>query len=99
MNIFQNFLLKYILKKSLLIQMNFMKEKEQCYQIVIEELENGLLSIAVPIYNRDDEIIGAMNIATHLSYKNTKMIRETILPLLLEASKKTSKSIKLLQQY
>ncbi len=74
-------------------------EKNQGYQMVEEEIEDGLVSLAVPIYNRDNKMIGAMNIGSHLSYKNTKMIKETVLPLLLEAANETSKAIKLLQQY
>jgi IclR family transcriptional regulator, pca regulon regulatory protein len=44
-------------------------------------------------------MIGAMNIGSHLSYKNTKTLKEKVLPLLLEAAKETSDAIKLLQQY
>lgn len=74
-------------------------EKDQGYQMVEEEIEDGLVSLAVPVYNRDNKMIGAMNIGSHLSYKNTKMLKETVLPLLLEAAKETSTAIKLLQQY
>ena len=74
-------------------------EKDQGYQMVEEEIEDGLVSLAVPIYNRENKMIGAMNIGSHLSYKNSKMLKETILPLLIEAAKETSDAIKLLQQY
>lgn len=74
-------------------------EKNQGYQMVEEEIEDGLMSLAVPIYNRDNKMIGAMNIGSHLSYKNTKTLKESVLPLLLEAAKETSNAIKLLQQY
>lgn len=74
-------------------------DKEQGYQMVEEELEDGLISLAVPIYNRDNKMIGAMNIGSHLSYKNTKMIKETVLPFLINAAKETSAAIKLLQQF
>jgi len=72
-------------------------EKEQGYQMVIEEIEDGLVSIAVPIYNRDNKMIGAMNIGTHLSYKNNALLEETVLPLLITAAKDTSRAIKLLK--
>jgi IclR family pca regulon transcriptional regulator len=74
-------------------------EKDQGYQMVEEEIEDGLVSLAVPIYNRDNKMIGAMNIGSHLSYKNTKILKDTVLPLLLEAAKETSAAIKLLQQH
>lgn len=74
-------------------------EKDQGYQMVKEEIEDGLISIAVPIYNRDNKMIAAMNIGSHMSYKNTKTLKETVLPLLLEAAKDTSNAISLLHQY
>lgn len=73
------------------------KEKNCLYQIVEEELEDGLISIAVPIYNREDKMIGAMNVGSHLSYKNSDFIKEKVLPMLLKAANSTSKAIKLLQ--
>lgn len=76
-----------------------LSEKKLGYQMVEEEIEDGLVSLAVPIYNRDNKMIGAMNIGSHLSYKNTKMLKETVLPLLIEAAKETTAAIKLLQQY
>ncbi|TLP37717.1 IclR family transcriptional regulator domain-containing protein [Arcobacter arenosus] len=74
-------------------------EKNQGYQIVEEEIEDGLLSIAAPIYNRENKMIGAMNIGSHLSYKNTETLKKKVLPLLIEAAKETSEAIKLLQHY
>lgn len=71
--------------------------KNNRYYIVEEELEDGLVSLAVPIYNRDDKMIGAMNIGSHLSYKNTKLLTETVLPMLKNAAEETSRAIKLLQ--
>lgn len=71
--------------------------KENGYYIVQEEVEDGLVSLAVPIYNRNNKMIGAMNIGSHLSYKNTELLKETVLPMLIEAAKDTSRAIKLLQ--
>lgn len=74
-----------------------MEEKDLGYQIVEEEIEDGLISLAAPIYNRDNKMIGAMNIGSHSSYKDVKIMKETILPLLVEAAQKTTDAIKLLQ--
>jgi IclR family transcriptional regulator, pca regulon regulatory protein len=74
-----------------------LSSKENGYYIVQEEVEDGLVSLAVPIYNRNNKMIGAMNIGSHLSYKNTELLKETVLPMLIEAAKDTSKAIKLLQ--
>lgn len=89
---------KSILEPSKLYE-KLILEKDQGYQMVEEEIEDGLVSLAVPIYNRADKMIGAMNIGSHMSYKNTKVLKESILPLLLDAAKETSTAIKLLQQY
>ncbi len=72
-------------------------EKDLGYQMVEEEIEDGLISLAAPIFNRDNKMIGAMNIGTHLSYKNTQLLKKTVLPMLIEAAKETSTAIKLLQ--
>jgi len=73
------------------------KDRSQEYQMVEEELEDGLLSIAVPIYGRENKLIGAMNIGTHISYKNTQDIEKNVLPMLIKAAKDTSKALILLQ--
>lgn len=72
-------------------------EKHQGYQVVEEEIEDGLVSIAAPIFNRDNKMIGAMNIGSHLSYKNTTLLKETVLPMLIHSAKETTAAIKLLQ--
>jgi len=74
-----------------------LKEKNQGYQIVEEEVENGLLSIAAPIFNRENKMIGAMNIGTHLSYKNTTLLKNEVLPMLIKVAEETTAAIKLLQ--
>lgn len=72
-------------------------ERKQNFQMVEEELEDGLLSIAVPIYNRDNKLVGAMNVGSHLSYKNSNYFRETVLPMLQKAAQETTDAIVLLQ--
>jgi IclR family pca regulon transcriptional regulator len=74
-------------------------KKDLGYRLVEGEIEDGLVSIAVPIYNRENKMIAAMNIGSHVSYKDSKTLKETVLPKLLEAAKQTSDAIKLLQQY
>lgn len=73
------------------------KERDQGYQIVQEELEDGLYAIAVPIYNKDNEVIATMNVASHFSHKNLTYFKNTILPLLQEAAKNTTEAIVLLK--
>lgn len=74
-----------------------LKEKDLGYQIVEEELEEGLYAIAVPIFNSKNEIIATMNVASHLSYKNKGFIKGTVLPELLKAAQATTDAIVLLK--
>jgi IclR family pca regulon transcriptional regulator len=71
--------------------------KNDGYYMVKEEVEDGLVSLAAPIYNRDNKMIGAMNIGSHVSYKNPELLKETVLPMLINAAEETSRAIKLLQ--
>jgi len=87
---------KSIVKPDILYK-KILDEKKNGYQIVIEEIEQGLVSMAVPVYNGNKEILGAMNIACQLSYKNEKVLRNEVLPMLIKAANDTSDEIKLLQ--
>ncbi len=95
--------LKQLTKKSIIdpdiLYKKILKDKNATYQIVEEEIEDGLIAIAVPIYNRDEKMIATMNISTHSSYKNIEVLKKEIIPPLMKAAKDTSDAIKLLQQY
>lgn len=71
--------------------------QDQCYQIVEEELEDGLISMSVPIFNKQKEIVGAMNIGSHASYKDIGFLKEEVLPKLKKAAQETTDAIVLLQ--
>jgi len=70
---------------------------EQPYQIVVEELENGLIAMAVPIYNRNKGLIGAMNVGAHIGSHSASFLKENVLPILQKAAQDTSKAISSLQ--
>lgn len=72
-------------------------ERNQAYQIVEEELENGLLSIAVPIYNSQHKILGCMSIGTFMSKDNAKYLKEYVLPLLIKKASLATDAIVLLK--
>ncbi len=57
------------------------------------ELEVGLRSIALPIFNRKGETIAAMNISTNMMKSSEKQIAETLLPVLLEGVKKLNQRL------
>lgn len=71
--------------------------KNQFYQIVEEELEDGLISMSVPIYNKFDNIVGAMNIGSHASYKDIDFLKQNVLPKLKKAAQETTDAIVSLQ--
>ncbi len=71
--------------------------QHQSFQIVQEELEDGLIALASPIYNKEKEIIGAMNIGSHISYKDVDVLKKDVLPKLQKAAQQTSETISLLQ--
>lgn len=72
-------------------------ERNQPFQMVEEELEEGLLSMAVPIYNRNKELIGAMNVGAHVSYRSATFLKDNVLTLLRKAAQETTDAIILLQ--
>ena len=97
----KNLPLKAYTKKSILDPEALYKEvcsrREKGYQIVEEELEDGLVSIAVPIYMKGGELMGTMNIGAHMSYKDITYLKQQVLLLLKEAANETKKANSLLQ--
>lgn len=71
--------------------------KTNSYQLIEEELEDGLLSMAVPIYDHTNKLIAAMNIGSHRSNKSISYLKETVLPILLKAGRDTTDAICLLK--
>lgn len=57
------------------------------------ELEVGLHSIAVPIFNRKGEPIAAMNISTNTLRSSEEKIREVYLPVLKEGAEELNRQV------
>ena len=72
-------------------------ERSQPYQIVEEELENGLLAIATPIYDSKNKLLAGMTLGTYMNVENMKYLKEFALPILLNASNKATEAIQLLK--
>lgn len=68
------------------------RQRGFCY--VSEELEEGLQSIAVPIFGRDGRIIAAMNVGGHATRVSGAELLETVLPHLQNAAFKISQSLR-----
>ena len=56
--------------------------RRQGYAIVDQELEAGLRSIAVAVYNRSDRVVAAINVGTHVSRVDQTTLVKTCLPAL-----------------
>ncbi len=67
--------------------------KERGYAINNEELEVGLISIAVPIKDYTGEVIAAMNIATSTSRYTVDDLVKKFLPRLNEVAEKVSRQL------
>jgi IclR family pca regulon transcriptional regulator len=61
-------------------------DHEQGFSMVDEELERGLRSIAVPILDRANQAVAALNISTHSTRTTRNEMREQFLPALREAA-------------
>lgn len=64
--------------------------KQQGYSIVEQELELGLTSISVPVYNSAGSIIGALSISSHASQTSKAHLLTIILPALQSCAKEIS---------
>jgi IclR family pca regulon transcriptional regulator len=55
-------------------------DHEQGFSIVDEELERGLRSIAVPIVDRQNQVVAALNLSTHSTRTTRNEMRDRFLP-------------------
>lgn len=58
------------------------------YALVDQELETGLRSLAVPIYDRSGRILAALNVGTHAARTRLDEMTTRFLPILHDASRK-----------
>jgi len=68
--------------------------RKQGWALVDQELEDGLMSIAAPIVDRQGRTIAAINISGNVQRKTAAEMQETFLPPLLAASQKISNLLK-----
>lgn len=62
--------------------------KRNGYSIVNQELELGLRSVAVGVYDKRGQILAALNIGAPVQRVSMKMLEKDFLPTLKKASKK-----------
>jgi IclR family pca regulon transcriptional regulator len=61
---------------------------QQGWCLVDQELEEGLISIAVPVRNQRGRVLAAMNASTHASRASPEQVVERFLPVLQQAAQR-----------
>lgn len=67
--------------------------RKQGYAIVDQELELGMRAVAVPVYDRRQQLAFAINVSSHISNVSLKQIVEEFIPVMLEASKSMTEAL------
>ncbi|WP_178082817.1 pca regulon transcriptional regulator PcaR [Pseudomonas sp. BBP2017] len=64
--------------------------REQGWCVVDQELEQGLRSIAVPVYDASGQVLAALNVSTHAGRVSRTELEQRFLPIMLAASRDLS---------
>ncbi|MEX6504418.1 IclR family transcriptional regulator [Pseudomonas zhanjiangensis] len=67
--------------------------REQGWCIVDQELEQGLRSLAVPVYDSAGHVLAAMNVSTHAGRVPASELEKRFLPIMLAASRELSSQL------
>lgn len=66
------------------------KVREQGWCVVDQELEQGLRSIAVPVYDASGQVLAALNVSTHAGRVSRTELEQRFLPIMLSSSRELS---------
>lgn len=69
--------------------------REQGYALVDQELEEGLVSVAVPLIDRTGNVIAAMNLSVNAASVPVARVRRNLLPRLAEAAGRINRALQL----
>lgn len=69
------------------------RARKDGWALVDQELEIGLISLAVPVLNAAGKAVAAMNVAAHASRVTKRAMLREFLPVLQEAGQRASRSI------
>jgi len=67
--------------------------RQQGWCVVDQELEQGLRSVAVPVYDSAGHVLAAMNVSTHAGRVPANELEKRVLPVLLTASRDLSSQL------
>lgn len=70
-------------------------EHRKGWSLVNQELEDGLISISVPLHGRNGRIIAAMNVSGHSSRTTPTEMTRNVLPVLKRAAEKIDAALRL----
>lgn len=64
--------------------------REQGWALINQELEEGLISVAAPLYNAQGQTVGAINVSGQANRTNAQEMQARILPQVLETAQRIS---------
>ncbi|MDX1725894.1 MAG: IclR family transcriptional regulator [Pseudomonas sp.] len=67
--------------------------RQQGWCLVDQELEQGLRSLAVPVYDSSGHVLAAMNVSTHAGRVPARELEQRFLPIMLSASRELSSQL------
>jgi IclR family transcriptional regulator, pca regulon regulatory protein len=70
------------------------KEAQRGYAVINQELEEGLISIAVPLHNLHSEVVAAMNLTMHAMRPEVRVMERDYLPPLKAAADKIDAALR-----
>ena len=62
------------------LRQRVLKARADGYAIVDQELEEGLIAVAVPIHDRTRRVVAAVNLSTHIGRHDADSVRRELLP-------------------
>lgn len=67
--------------------------RQQGWCLVDQELEEGLIAIAVPVRNKRGKVLAAMNVSTHASRTTPEHVAKAYLPTLEQAARRIAAAL------
>lgn len=67
--------------------------RQQGWCIVDQELEQGLRSAAVPVYDASGQVLAAINVSTHANRVSRTALEQRYLPIVVQASRELSEQL------
>jgi len=71
------------------------EDRVKGWSMVNQELEEGLVSVSVPLVDRNDRTIAAMNVSGHASRTTPAQVVKGFLPVLQEAAQRINEALRL----